>query len=109
MRTNKKENKLLRQQDKIIIWPAYFDASKTRRQGRQVSKNLAVGVPRAQEVKEAADKLGFASEIVPDVAYSKVSNVKTSMILIKKRGPKNQAVKNIARQIVQMRNLSAQK
>ncbi len=99
----------MRQQDKIIIWPAYFDVTKTRKQGRQIPKNLAVGTPRVQELREAADNLGLSSEIVPNVAYSKVSNLKTGMILIKKREPKNQTVRRIASQLVKMRNASAQK
>jgi signal recognition particle subunit SRP19 len=99
----------MRQQDKIIIWPAYFDLTRTRRQGRQVPKNLAVEAPKALEVKAAAEKLGFSGEIVPDVAYSKTSNVKTGMILIKKKEPKNQAIRKIARQLVQTRNLPNQK
>jgi signal recognition particle subunit SRP19 len=45
----------MRQQDKAIIWPAYFDAAKTRKDGRRVAKNLAVLSPKASEIKEAAE------------------------------------------------------
>ena len=38
--------------DKAIIWPIYFDANKTRRNGRRVAKNLAVQSPKIDEVKK---------------------------------------------------------
>ena len=98
----------MRQQDKVIIWPAYFDVARTRKQGRQVPKNLAISAPKALEIKEAAEKLGFTSEIVQDVAYPGASNVKMGMVLIKKKEPKNQTIRKIAKQLAQTRNLSAQ-
>ena len=49
----------MRKLDKAIIWPIYFDASKTRKEGRRVPKNLAVQSPKIAELKEAADKLGL--------------------------------------------------
>ena len=50
--------KEMRKQDKAIIWPAYFDQTKTRKNGRRVSKNLAVPNPKIEELQEAAKKLG---------------------------------------------------
>lgn len=47
----------MRQQDRIIVWPVYFDSVKTRSEGRRVSKNLGVPSPKALEVKEASEKL----------------------------------------------------
>ena len=43
--------------DKAIIWPIYFDTSKTRKEGRGVPKNMAVPAPKILELKEATDKL----------------------------------------------------
>jgi len=94
----------VRQQDKIIIWPAYFDSTKTRNDGRRVAKNLAVPSPRIIEVKEAAEKLGLAHELVADVGYAKTPWLKTGMVLVKKKGSKGQVVLLLAKQLVKMRS-----
>jgi signal recognition particle subunit SEC65 len=93
----------MRKQEKIIIWPSYFDMVRTRADGRRVSKSLAVAVPRISEVKEAAEKLGLACELVPDAGYSKTPWVKTGMLLVEKKGSKNQTIDLIAGQLLKMR------
>jgi signal recognition particle subunit SRP19 len=99
----------VRQQDKVIIWPAYFDSAKSRGEGRKVNKSLAVPSPRIPEMKEAADKLGLPNEAVADVGYSKTPWVKTGMLLVKKKGSKNQMINTLAKQLVKMRSTSAPK
>jgi signal recognition particle subunit SRP19 len=94
----------MRQQEKIIIWPAYFDSTKTRNDGRRVPKNLAVPIPKISEVKEAAEKLGLLHELVADVGYSKTPWLKTGMILVKKKGSKGQIVLLIAKQLLKVRS-----
>jgi len=99
----------VRQQDRIIVWPVYFDSVKTRSEGRRVSKNLGVPSPKAFEVKEASEKTGLASELVPDMCYPKTPWLKTGMVLVKKKGSKNQAIMSIAGQLVRMRNATSPK
>jgi signal recognition particle subunit SRP19 len=94
----------MRQQDKVIMWPVYFDSMKTRSEGRRVSKNLGVPSPKALEVKEASDKAGLVSELVPDVGYPKAPWLKTGMVLVRKKGSKNQAIVMIAGQLLKMRS-----
>ena len=36
----------------LVIWPAYFDADRTRSQGRIVPKGLSVESPTAEEIYE---------------------------------------------------------
>jgi signal recognition particle subunit SRP19 len=98
----------MRKQDKMIIWPAYFDSMKTRTDGRRVSKNLAVPSPKILELKEAADKLHLECETVLDVAYPRTPWLKTSMLLVKKKEAKEQMIKKIAMQLVKIRNIQPQ-
>jgi signal recognition particle subunit SRP19 len=98
------EEKGLRQQEKIIIWPAYFDSTKTRNDGRRVPKNLAVPSPRIAELREAAEKLGLPHELVVDVGYPKTPWLKTGMILVKRKGSKGQMVLLVAKQLLKMRS-----
>ena len=52
-----------------VIWPAYLDASKTRREGRRVPADLAVSEPTADEIAEAVGQVGYDAVIERDVAY----------------------------------------
>ena len=65
---------------------------------------MAVASPKIMEVKEAAEKLGLAHELVADVGYSKTPWLKTGMILVKKKGSKGQVVLLIAKQLMKMRS-----
>jgi signal recognition particle subunit SRP19 len=91
----------MRKQDKIIIWPAYFDQAKTRKNGRRVSKNLAVHSPKILEIREATQKLGLEFEVVMDKGYPKTPWAKTGMLLVEKKGSKEQVINRIAKQLVQ--------
>ncbi|MEM0007514.1 MAG: signal recognition particle subunit SRP19/SEC65 family protein [Candidatus Bathyarchaeia archaeon] len=93
----------MRKQDKVILWPAYFDSTKTRGEGRKISKSLAVPSPKITELKEAAEKLGLECELVVDVSYPKTPWLKTGMLLVAKKEAKNQLLKKIARQLQKIR------
>jgi signal recognition particle subunit SRP19 len=99
----------MRKQDKIIIWPAYFDSTKTRKDGRRVSKDLAVSSPKILEIKDVAEKLRLECEIVMDVAYPKTPWLKTGMLLTRKNEAKEQIIKKIAKQLVKIRSVAATK
>ena len=94
----------MRKQDKTIIWPAYFDLTKTRKEGRRVQKSLAVQSPKILEVQEAAQKLGLKFEVVADKGYPKAPWAKTGMILVEKKGSKEQIINRIAKQLLKARN-----
>lgn len=94
----------MRKQDKAIIWPAYFDQTKTRKNGRRVPKSLAVVSPKIGELQEAAVKLGLHGEVVEEASYPKNPWSKTGMILVEKKVPKEQILKKLARQVVKARS-----
>jgi signal recognition particle subunit SRP19 len=94
----------MRKQDKAIIWPAYFDVSKTRERGRRVPKSLAVPNPKVEELQTAARRLGLKSEVVALVSYPKVPWQKTGSMLVEKKTPKEQIIKKLAKQLVKIRS-----
>jgi signal recognition particle subunit SRP19 len=94
----------MRKQEKAIIWPAYFDQSKSRSEGRRVPKNSAVPSPKIDEVTEAARKLGLEPEVRPEVGYPKTPWLKTGMLLVEKKEPKEQIIKKIAKQLLKIRS-----
>jgi len=94
----------MRKQDKVIIWPAYFDQAKTRKKGRRVPKSLAVQSPKIVEIKIAVEKLGLKHEFAPEAGYPKTPWLKTGMIMVEKKGSKEQVIRKIANQLLKMRS-----
>jgi len=97
----------MRKQDKLILWPAYFDSTKTRGDGRKVPKILAVPSPKIMELKEAVEKLGFECEVVVDASYPKTPWIKTGMLLVTKKEAKNQLLKRVAKQLQKIRGAAS--
>jgi len=97
----------MRKQDKIVLWPAYFDSTKTRGDGRKVPKILAVPSPKITELKEAVEKLGFECELVAEASYPKTSWIKTGMVLVTKKEAKNQLLKRVAKQLQKIRSAAS--
>jgi len=94
----------VRKQDKVIIWPVYFDQAKTRKDGRRVAKSLAVQHPKIDEVAMAVQKLGLKHEVTPEVGYPKTPWLKTGRILVEKQGSKEQVIRKIAGQLPKIRS-----
>jgi signal recognition particle subunit SRP19 len=101
--------KSMRKQDKIIMWPAYFNSTKTRRDGRRIPKSLAVPSPKILEIKDAAEKIGLECDFVSDASYPKTPWLKTGMLLVKKKEPKDQIIKSVAKQLLKIRSTTATK
>lgn len=99
----------MRKQDKIILWPAYFDSTRTRKFGRRVPKNLAVASPKILEIKDAVEKIGLDYEFVAEAGYSKSPWVKTGMLLVENEKTKEQTIRKIAKQLLMIRTAAATK
>ena len=96
----------MRKLDKAIIWPIYFDVSKTRKEGRRVPKHLAVQSPKIVEIKEAVDRLGLRNEVRVEAHFSKMPWAKTGMILVEKNEPKEKILQKIAKQLVKIKSVT---
>ncbi len=97
----------MRKQDKSIIWPTYFDQTKSRTKGRRVPKNLAIPIPKNEEIAAAIQKFGMKLEIFTDAGFPKSPGHKTGMIKVEKKTSKEQILKAIAKQLVKARSSSA--
>jgi signal recognition particle subunit SRP19 len=97
----------MRKQDKAIIWPAYFDQTKTRKKGRRVPKSLAVQSPKIDEIKIAVERLGLKHEFAPEAGYPKTPWIKTGMIMVEKKGSKEKVIRKIADHLLKLRSESS--
>jgi len=94
----------MRKQNKIVIWPVYFDSTKARGQGRKIPKKYAVPNPKLDEICKALDKLKLKYEVVADAAYPKIPWRKTGLIYIEKgKESKLKILKKIGETLVKVR------
>lgn len=86
------------EKDKLVIWPIYFDAARSRSEGRMVSLQDAILEPTLDGVITAALKSGFKPEIEREKKHPKTWHEAEAAgrILVAKNGPKSKALKRIA-------------
>jgi signal recognition particle subunit SRP19 len=88
---------------KIVIWPAYLAAGKTKREGRIVSIRYTVKAPKVEEIEKVARALNLEPEVEKEKAYPRTHWEKSGRVLVAKRGRKGAIVKEIAKGIKEMR------
>jgi signal recognition particle subunit SRP19 len=86
------------EKDKLVIWPLYFDAARTRSEGRMVSRQDAVNEPNLDMLITASLKSGFKPEIEREKKHPKTWHLEeaSGRILLAKKGSKSAVLKRIA-------------
>lgn len=83
----------------VLLYPVYFDASKTRAEGRRVPRVLAVERPTPDRLEAAAKALGIAAEVEAGVSHSRAPWAGGGRIKVQKRGTKEALMREIARRL----------
>jgi len=89
----------MRKREEIVLWPVYFDSTKTRSEGRRVPKKLGKPSPTLSMIKKALENLKLPHKSVSETAYPHFPWKKTGLILVKKVKPKSQILKAIAKEL----------
>lgn len=95
---------LMRDRNKLVIWPVYIDKNRSRNQGRIISKRSSVAEPTLTEIEKAALKLGLNPEVEKDKSYPKSWWEKSGRVLIDNSAPKTQLSRKIAATIKDIRS-----
>jgi signal recognition particle subunit SRP19 len=93
----------MRKQNKIILWPTYFDSTKTRKQGRKTPRNSALPTPRYDELKKAAQKIGLQAVTIEGASHPKTPWQKTGLVVVPKNTTKTQIIKKLSKELVKVR------
>ena len=75
----------MKKKDEIVLWPVYFDSTKTRSEGRRISKKLAMEKPRIDEIERAVEQMGFSHDAVTEARFPKTPWQETGLIGFQKR------------------------
>ncbi len=54
-----------------VVYPAYFDADRSRSEGRRVPMDLAVEEPTVDEIAKAVQQVGYDAVIEREMTYSR--------------------------------------
>ncbi len=90
---------MLKDKTKLVIWPVYLDATKSRAEGRILSMKDSVKSPVLKEIERAASELNLTPVVETDKAHPKSWWVVSGRVLVDKKGPKSIIVKQIAQKI----------
>lgn len=93
----------MRKQNKIVLWPVYFDSTKTRLEGRRVPKSIATPSPKIEEIRKAVERVDLRPEIVADAAHPSSPWRKIGLLAIPKKGSKAKTLQKIAKELLKIR------
>ena len=66
-----------------VIWPAYLDAERSRREGRRVPESVAVSEPDVEEIAKAVGQVGYDAVIERDVSYPREPWIESGRVTVK--------------------------
>jgi signal recognition particle subunit SRP19 len=82
-----------------VIWPAYLDGLKTRKQGRILAKKDSVGAPGVKEIVQAAAEMGLKPGSEEEKMYPRGWWEQRGRVLIESDSSKREAMRQIAHRI----------
>ena len=83
----------------MIIWPAYIDKNKTRKEGRRVPEELAIENVKLKDIEKALKKLGLEPKVYRDKRYPRQHWEICGCIEVDYKGNKLQLLKEICKTI----------
>jgi signal recognition particle subunit SRP19 len=83
-----------------VIWPEYFDARRSRSQGRRVRKKLAVFNPSTEIIAKALVGMGVEFRIEEDKSYPSNWYHRKGRVLVENSIPKTELIQMIAERFV---------
>jgi len=90
---------VLRRRGEVVLWPVYFDSTRSRSEGRRVPRRLAVPSPSIRRLQYALDKLGLKYRVVKDAAHPRLPWRRMGMVLVEKDGSKSRLLRLVAKEL----------
>ncbi|MBC7080179.1 MAG: signal recognition particle protein Srp19 [Methanothrix sp.] len=91
-------------EDRLVIWPAYFDLERSRGQGRRVATANAVRNPKLEDIIRASKDLGLDPVVETEKCYPKNWYEQPGRVLVLKKGSKTKTLRSIARALKKRRS-----
>lgn len=94
---------MLKDKTKLVIWPVYMDATKSRGEGRILPAKVSVKSPGLREIEKAARELNLSPVVETDKSYPRSWWSTGGRVLVDKKSPKSLITKQIALKINETR------
>ncbi len=78
-----------------VLWPEYFDSSRTRAEGRRVKKSLAVPQPQLSDIVKAVERLGLGWKIEEGKSYPGAWWNRQGLLLVENSMPKTKLLEKV--------------
>ncbi|MDI9616075.1 MAG: signal recognition particle protein Srp19 [Methanothrix sp.] len=91
-------------EDRLVIWPAYFDLDRSRDQGRRVATADAVRNPKLEDIIRVSEDLGLDPVVEREKCYPKSWYDQPGRVLVLKKGSKTKTLRSIARALKKRRS-----
>jgi len=91
----------------IILYPAYFDAERSRDDGRRIARKLAVHVPTVEEIAAAATSLGLKPKVEAESAHPSTPWKQDGRVLVTANYFKTSVVRKVGEKIKEARAAKA--
>ncbi len=85
-----------------VLWPEYFDISRTRSQGRRVGKALAIQEPSMAMMIKAVEKLGLQWKVEEGKSHPGAWWNKQGLLLVENTMPKSALLPKVAEMLKQV-------
>lgn len=76
----------------IIFWPQYFDAKRSRSEGRRIPKKFAIEKINASDISKAAKRLGYNAQYEKGYHYPRSWWDEPGRVIIDTKGKKKSNV-----------------
>ena len=83
----------------LIFWPQYFDAKKSRSEGRRLPKKLSINKISITDIAKAAENLGYNVEIEKNLKYSRTWGEPGRVLINVKGKKKSKVMLEVAKEI----------
>ncbi len=95
----------MRNKKQFHIYPVYFDANRSRAEGRRIKKKAAIQNPSITELAEIATHLGLTFEIDLEAKFPRYWWIPSGRLRVKKQDPHNKysLVKKMGNQLKKIR------
>jgi signal recognition particle subunit SRP19 len=96
----------MRKSGYYYLYPAYFEAGRSRQAGRRIPKKLALSTVNTSMIKNAAQRLGLECTIEPQARYPSSWWGTPGLVLIKKPAGKSktQLLKELAKTMATLKS-----
>ena len=84
----------------LIFWPQYFDAKRSRSNGRRLPRKFAIDKVNLEEIVKAAKNLGYNAEIERSYKYPRTWWEDPGRVILDAKGKKkNKILLEVAKEI----------